>query len=85
MILLPVLLLAAAPTIIVATPPGPAANGGEDCQVNRIIHAGDPEARLIHPLEAEPEAQALYAVDREVGGCNKPVVLTPKVGKPPVR
>jgi hypothetical protein len=84
MILLPVL-LAAAPMIVVATPPGPATNGGEDCQVNRIIHAGDPEERLIHPLGAEPEAQALYAVDREVGGCNKPVVLIPKVGKPPVR
>jgi hypothetical protein len=75
------LLLSVAPVTIETVKATPDAQ----CQPNKPIHAQSVTKSLVHPLGAEPAAQSLYAVVREVDGCNKPIVLSPQVGQPPIR
>lgn len=84
--LLATILLVAAPVTITTADTTSNARTDESCQQNRIFKVSDQLGRpLIHPLANEPEAQSLYVVVREIDGCNKPIVLNPKVGQPPVR
>jgi hypothetical protein len=83
MLLITALLAAASPTAVTVIPvkhsPGaitPICRNPEPRAA-----AGDTKAG-IHPLGAEPPARHLYAVAREIDGCDKPVVIAERVGAP---
>jgi hypothetical protein len=79
------LLLAIAPLAEVTAEQPPESPAQPRCQTHQPMKTADMARSLIHPLGAEPQAQSLYAVVREVDGCNTPIVLTAQVGQRPVR